>query len=165
MSGFKTLFCPNNGHICPNNGHIEVGRPYAAPPSRDAAAVGTNHDLTTAVNSKILAIVGVCVGVGLLAFGTPAGLPAIIGPAAVGFWSVIAIVCLILGLIGLSQGVDVRWRREGEESRVDDGASRTDRSPSEGMEAKLRQLLRLKDEKLISDEEYARKRADILAKW
>jgi hypothetical protein len=116
------------------------------------------------VNSKILAIVGVCVGVGLLAFGTPAGLPAIAGPAAVGFWPAIAIVCLILGLIGLSQGVDVQWRHEGE-SRVDDAAARTDRAPSEGMEAKLRQLLRLRDEKLISDEEYARKRADILEKW
>jgi len=151
-------------HFCPNSGHIEVRLPYAAPLGRDATAIGTNHDYTTAVNSKILAIVGVCVGVGLLAFGTPAGLPAIAGPAAVGFWPVIAIVCLILGLVGLSQGVDVRWRREGE-SRVDDAASRTDRSPSEGMEAKLRQLLRLKDEKLISDEEYARKRADILEKW
>jgi len=86
------------------------------------------------------------------------------GPAAAGFWPLIAIVCLILGLTGLSQGVDVRWRREGE-STVDDAASKTDRSPSEGMEAKLRQLLRLKDEKLISDEEYARKRADILEKW
>ncbi|MGA8655989.1 MAG: hypothetical protein WB586_07540 [Chthoniobacterales bacterium] len=40
-----------------------------------------------------------------------------------------------------------------------------DRSPSEGMEAKLRQLLRLKDEKLITEEEYTRKRAEILEKW
>jgi hypothetical protein len=157
MSEFRTVFCPNNGHI-------EVGLPYAAPLSKDAVAIGTNHDFTTAVNSKLLAIVGVCVGVALMAFGAPAGWPAIVGPAAVGFWPAIAIVCLILGLIGLSQGIDVWWRREGE-SRVDDAASRTDRSPSEGMEARLRQLLRLKDEKLISDEEYARKRADILEKW
>jgi hypothetical protein len=113
------------------------------------------------VNSKILAIVGVCVGVGLLAFGTPAGLAAISGSAAAGFWPVIAIVCLILGLIGLAQGVDVRWRRDGES---DDAASRTHRSDSEGMEAKLRQLVRLKDEKLITDEEYSRKRADNLEK-
>jgi hypothetical protein len=115
-------------------------------------------------NSKILAIVGVCVGVGLLVFGTPAGLPVLAGPAAAGFRPVVAIVCLILGLIAITQGVDVQWRRE-EESRVDDAVSRTDRSPSEGMEAKLRQLLRLKDEKLITDEEYARKRAEILEKW
>jgi hypothetical protein len=77
-----------------------------------------------AVNSKILAIVGVCVGVGLLAFGTPTGLPAIAGPAAAGFWPIIAIVCLILGLIGLAQGVDVRWRRDGES---DDAVSTTHR--------------------------------------
>ena len=62
------------------------------------------------------------------------------------------------------QGVDVRWRSEGE-SKVDDEGSRMDRSPSEGMEAKLRQLLRLKDEKLITEEEYTRKRAEILEKW
>ncbi|MGA8655988.1 MAG: hypothetical protein WB586_07535 [Chthoniobacterales bacterium] len=56
------------------------------------------------MNSKILAIVGVSVGVGLLAFGTPAGLPPLAGPAAVGFWPVIAIVCLVLGLIGVTKG-------------------------------------------------------------
>jgi hypothetical protein len=35
---------------------------------------------------------------------------------------------------------------------------------SEGMEAKLRHLLRLKGEKLITDEEYVRKRAKFLEK-
>jgi hypothetical protein len=115
-------------------------------------------------NFKILAIVGVCVGVGLLVFGTPAGLPALAGPAAAGFWPIIAIVCLVLGLIGVTKGVDFRWRRE-EESRPEDAVSRTGESPSEGLESKLRQLLTLKDQKLITDEEYTRKRAEILQKW
>jgi uncharacterized protein YjhX (UPF0386 family) len=116
------------------------------------------------MNPKILAIVGVCVGVGLLVFGTPAALPALAGPAAAGFWPAIAIVCLILGLIGLTQGGDVWWRRDAA-SRVDDVTCSTDRSASEGIEGKLRQLLRLREEKLITDEEYARKRAEILNKW
>jgi hypothetical protein len=100
----------------------------------------------------------------LLVFGTPAGLPALAGPAAAGFWPIIAIVCLVLGLIGVTKGVDFRWRRE-EESRPEDAVSRTGESPSEGLESKLRQLLTLKDQKLITDEEYTRKRAEILQKW
>jgi hypothetical protein len=115
-------------------------------------------------NTRILAIVGVCLGVGLLVFGTPAGLPALAGPAFAGFWPVVAIVCLILGLIGLTRGADIRWRREGESS-AHDVQVKTDRSSSEGLEAKLRQLLRLKEQNLISDEEYALKRAEILEKW
>lgn len=115
-------------------------------------------------NTRILAIVAVSLGAGLLVFGTPAGLPALAGPAFAGFWPVAAIICLVLGLIGLTRGADVRWRREGESS-ASDTQVKTDRSSAEGLEAKLRQLLRLKEQNLISDEEYARKRAEILEKW
>lgn len=53
-------------------------------------------------NSKrMLAIIGVCVGGYLLLFGTPAGFPPLTGPAAGGFWPVLAIVCLVLGLIAI----------------------------------------------------------------
>jgi hypothetical protein len=75
----------------------------------------------------------------------------------------VAIVCLILGLIGLTRGADIRLRREGE-SGAHDAQLETDQSSSEGLEAKLRQLLRLKEQNLISDEEYSRKRAEILEK-
>jgi len=115
-------------------------------------------------NTRVLAIVGVCLGVGLLIFGTPAGLPALAGPALAGFWPMLAIVCLILGLIGLTRGADVGWRHEGETS-VSDPPAKIDRSSSEGLEARLRQLLRLKEQNLITDEEYVRKRAEILEKW
>jgi hypothetical protein len=115
-------------------------------------------------NTRILAIVGVSVGVGLLLFGTPGGFPPLFGPAAGALWPVVAIVCLILGLIGLTSGFDTRWRRE-EEPSARDAQVKSDQSPSEGIEAKLRQLLRLKEEKLISEEEYNRKRAEVLEKW
>jgi hypothetical protein len=114
--------------------------------------------------TKILAIVGVCLGVGLLIFGTPAGLPALAGPALVGFWPLVAIVCLVLGLIGLKRGTDIHVRRDGESS-VSNLETRTDRSACEGLETKLRQLLRLKEQNLITEEEYNHKRAQILEKW
>jgi len=115
-------------------------------------------------NTRILAVVGVCLGVGLLVFGTPVGLPALAGPAVGGLWSVAAIVCLILGVIGLTGGFGIRWRRE-EESSASDADLKTNQEPSEGLEARLRQLLRLKKEKLITEGEYNRKRAAVLEKW
>ena len=41
----------------------------------------------------------------------------------------------------------------------------TNQEPSEGIEAKLRQLLHLKEQKLITEEEYNRKRTEVLEKW
>jgi hypothetical protein len=115
-------------------------------------------------NTKLLAAVGVCLGVGLLVFATPAGLPALAGPAIGGLWPVAAIVCLILGVIGLSGGFDIRWRRD-EEPTASDAQLSTNQEPSAGIEAKLRQLLRLKEQKLITEEEYNRKRTEVLEKW
>ena len=115
-------------------------------------------------DTKILAVVGVCLGVGLLVFGTPAGLPALAGPAIGGLWPVTAIVCLILGVIGLTGRFDIRWRRD-EEPTASDAHVNTSQEPSEGIEAKLRQLLRLKEQKLITEEEYNRKRTESLEKW
>jgi hypothetical protein len=62
-----------------------------------------------------------------------------------------AIVCLILGVIGLTGGFDIRWRRD-EEPTAGDAHVNTNQEPSEGIEAKLRQLLRLKKQKLITEE-------------
>jgi hypothetical protein len=87
-------------------------------------------------NAKILAIVGV----GLLVFGTPASLPALAGPAIDGPWPIAAIVCLILGVIGLTGGFDIRRQRD-EEPIANDAHVNTNQEPSEGIEAKLRQLL------------------------
>ena len=115
-------------------------------------------------NTKILAVVGVCLGVGLLVFGTPAGLPALAGPAIGGLWPVAAIVCLTLGVIGLTGGFDIRRRRD-EEPTAGGAHVNTIREPSEGIGAKLRQLLRLKEQKLITEEEYNRKRTEVLEKW
>lgn len=115
-------------------------------------------------NTKILAVVGVCLGVGLLVFGAPASLPALAGPAIGGLWPVAAIVCLILGVIGLTGGFDIRWWRDGEPT-ASDAHVNTNQEPSEGIEAKLRQLLRLKEQKLITEEEYNRKRTEVLEKW
>jgi hypothetical protein len=115
-------------------------------------------------NTKKLAVVGVCLGVGLLVFGTPAGLPALAGPAIGGLWPVTAIVCLILAVIGLTGGFDIPWRRD-EEPTVSDAHVKTYQELSEGIEAKLRQLLRLKEQQLITEEEYNRKRAEVLEKW
>src|ERR1700675_3001613 len=114
-------------------------------------------------NTKILAVVGVCLGGALLVFGTPAALPALAGPAIGGLWPVAAIVCLILGVIGLTGGFDIRWRRD--EPSASDAHVNTNQEPSEGIEAKLRQLLRLKEQKLITEEEYNRKRTEVLEKW
>jgi hypothetical protein len=44
------------------------------------------------MNPKLWAVVAVCVGVGLLVFGTPVGLPALAGPAIAGFWSVVTLL-------------------------------------------------------------------------
>jgi hypothetical protein len=86
------------------------------------------------------------------------------GPAIGGLWPVAAIVCLILGVIGLTGGFDIRWRRD-EESTASDAQLSTNQEPSAGIEAKLRQLLRLKEQKLITEEEYNRKRTEVLEKW
>jgi hypothetical protein len=86
-------------------------------------------------NTKLLAAVGVCLGVGLLVFATPAGLPALAGPAIGGLGPVAAIVCLILGVIGLSGGFDFRWRRD-EEPTASDAQLSTNQEPSAGIESK-----------------------------
>lgn len=75
-----------------------------------------------------------------------------------------AIICLILGVMGLTGGFDIRWRRD-EEPTASDAHVNTNQEPSEGIEAKLRQLLRLKEQKLITEEEYNRKRTEVLEKW
>jgi hypothetical protein len=121
-------------------------------------------DCTTRNNTKMLAVVGVCLGIGLLVFATPAGLPALAGPAIGGLWPVAAILCLILGVIGLAGGFDYRWRRD-EEATASDAYVNTNQVPPEGIEAKLRQLLRLKEQRLITEEEYDRKRTEVLEKW
>jgi hypothetical protein len=86
-------------------------------------------------NTKILAVVGVCLGVGLLVFGTPAGLPALAGPAIGGPWPVAAIVCLILGVIGLTGGFDIRPQRH-EEPNASGAHVNTNQEPSEGTRSK-----------------------------
>jgi hypothetical protein len=60
------------------------------------------------------------------------------------------------GLIG---GFDLRWRRD-EEPTASDAHVNTNQEPPEGIEAKLRQLLRLKEQKLITEEEYNPKRTE-----
>jgi hypothetical protein len=45
------------------------------------------------------------------------------------------------------------------------GGGATNQVPPEGIEAKLRQLLRLKEQRLITEEEYDRKRTEVLEKW
>src|ERR1700675_322516 len=85
-------------------------------------------------------------------------------PAIGGLWPVAAIICLMLGVIGLTGGFDIRWRRD-EEPTASDARVNTNQEPSEGIEAKLRQLLRLKEQKLITEEEYNRKRTEVLEKW
>jgi Na+/H+ antiporter NhaD/arsenite permease-like protein len=60
-------------------------------------------------------------------------------------------------VIGLTGGFDIRWRRD-EEATASDAQLSTNQETSAGIEAKLRQLLRLKEQKLITEEEYSRKR-------
>jgi hypothetical protein len=67
-------------------------------------------------------------------------------------------------VIGLTGGFDIQWRRD-EEPTASDAHVKTNQEPSEGIEAQLRQLLRLKEEKLITEEEYNRKHAEVLEKW
>jgi hypothetical protein len=88
--------------------------------------------------------------------------PAPVGPAAGGFWPLVAIICLVLSLIGLTNGFDTGWRRERDCNNVH---PRTDQPPPEGIAAKLRELQRLKEGNLISEDEYQRKRQDIIEKW
>ena len=113
-------------------------------------------------NMRILAIVGLCIGIGLLVFGAPAGFPPLAGPAGVGLCVLLAAACLMFGLIRLTDGL--RMCRGREQSPVDADV-KSNQEFCRGVEAKLRQLLRLKEEKLITEEEYNRKRADILEKW
>jgi hypothetical protein len=54
----------------------------------------------------------------------------------------------VFGVIGLTGGFDIRWRRD-EEPTASDAQLSTNQEPSAGIEAKLRQLLRLKEQKLI----------------
>jgi hypothetical protein len=101
-------------------------------------------------------------GVGLLAFGAPAGLPPLGGPGT--FWAVLAVLCIVFGVVGFTHGLGPQGGR-GREPADGEPVVRANPPPAGGIEAKLRELLRLREEDLITEDEYQRKRADILEKW
>src|SRR5437868_1743854 len=102
---------------------------------------------------RALAMVAVGVGVGLLAFGAPAGLPPLGGSGA--FWAVLTILCIVFGVLGFTDGVDPRGRGE-REPTASQAPPRADPPATGGIETKLRELLRLREGKLISEDEYQR---------
>jgi len=113
-------------------------------------------------NQRGLAIVAAGVGVGLLVFGAPAGLPPLSGPGAL--WTLAAILCIVFGLVSVVEGFD-RKREPDRETTVVSPPPKANDLACEGIEAKLRELLRSKEGKLISEDEYQRNRADLLEKW
>ena len=107
-------------------------------------------------------MVAVSVGVGLLAFGAPAGLPPLGGAGA--FCAVVALLSIVFGALGFTGGLGPGGGREKEPAH-DESLARPNPPAAGGVEAKLRELRRLKEEKLITEDEYQRKRADTLEKW
>ena len=113
-------------------------------------------------HSRALAMVAAGTGVGLPAVGAPASLPLMGEPRA--FWAVVPILCIVFGMLGFTDGLGPRGGRK--RGPADGQPAVRANPPAAGtIEAKLRELLRLKEESLITEDEYRRKRADILEKW
>jgi hypothetical protein len=110
---------------------------------------------------RLIAIIGICFGSGLLVFGQPTGILAQVGPPPASFWPLVAMASLVIGLVALTAGFNGKAGTADESTR--DG--RVDKSPYETIESRLLELMKLKEGKLISDEEYQRKRTEIIAKW
>ncbi|MGA8658647.1 MAG: SHOCT domain-containing protein [Chthoniobacterales bacterium] len=87
------------------------------------------------------------------------GLP--IPPLPPGFlWLTVTVGGLVFGISKLIQSA----RQGSEEDRAQRRSSRYE-PPLEDIAVKLRKLASLKDQNLISEEEYHRKRRDLIARW
>jgi Short C-terminal domain len=98
-------------------------------------------------------------------FAQIAGLP--IPPLPPGLlWLAMTAGGLVFGISKLIESSKQR-SEEGHIERRTASSSRSSgyEAPSENIEAKLRKLASLKDQNLISEEEYQRKRQEIIARW
>jgi hypothetical protein len=98
-------------------------------------------------------------------FAQIAGLP--IPPLPPGLlWLAMTAGGLVFGISKLIESSKQR-SEEGHIERRTSSSSRSSgyEAPSENIEAKLRKLASLKDQNLISEEEYQRKRQEIIARW
>lgn len=101
----------------------------------------------------------------LLIFAQIPGLP--IPPLPPGFlWLAVTAGGLVFGI---SKLVETSRRRSAEEHReiqtTSPGRSSRYETLSEDIEAKLRKLASLRDQNLITEEEYRQKRQEIIARW
>jgi hypothetical protein len=98
-----------------------------------------------------------------LVFGQIPGLP--IPPLPPGlFWLTLTAGGLAFAVSKLFESANQRSKGEREKLAKPPPAC-SPQPPSEDIEVKLRKLASLKEENLISQEEYQRKREDIIAKW
>src|SRR6266436_5638756 len=101
----------------------------------------------------------------LLIFAQIPGLP--IPPLTAGFlWLTVTLGGLVFGISKLVESARHRSEEECAQRRAKpSNPSSGYEPPPEDIEVKLRKLASLKDQNLISEEEYHRKRQDIIARW